>query len=247
MIPLLFIAAVLTNTSLAWAIGEQASSHWSYEGRESAAHWGMLSPAYMACESGSHQSPINIVMPAHGMAQERLAFHYHTAVVHTLDNGHTIQVTVLPGSELHLNGRTYHLEQFHFHDPSEHHVDGRTYPMEIHLVHRDATRHIVVVAVLVETGPTRRSLAELLAMLPTRLGEQGTDRPFSPQDLLPSSLHHFSYHGSLTTPPCTEGVQWIVLRDPITMSFEHISQLVSVIGQNARPVQPLHERKVLEE
>jgi carbonic anhydrase len=164
-----------------------------------------------------------------------------------LDNGHTIQVNVPPGSELHVNGRTYRLGQFHFHEPGEHHVDGQTYPMEIHLVHQDTKGHIVVLALLVETGSPNQSLAALWNMLPTTEGEQGSERTFNPRDLLPTGTHHFSYHGSLTTPPCTEGVQWIVLRDPVSMSARQVAQFVSIIGHNARPVQPLHGRRVHEE
>jgi len=135
-----------------------------------------------------------------------------------LDNGHTIQVNVPSSNELHLNGRTYYLSQVHFHDPREHHLDGRTYPMEIHLVHQDRKGHVVVIGVLVETGSPNQSLAELWAMLPMKEGELGAEHPFNPQDLVPHNTHHFSYHGSLTTPRCTEGVHWIVLHDPISMS-----------------------------
>jgi carbonic anhydrase len=201
----------------------------------------------MACEAGSHQSPINVSMARHTHQQERLALHYQSSTVRALDNGHTIQVNLPPGSELYLNGRAYHLGQFHFHDPSEHHVDGRTYPMEIHLVHQDKKGHIVVLAALIETGPANQSLAELWTMLPAKKGELGPERPFNPRDLLPPNTHHFSYHGSLTTPPCVEGVRWIVLRDPITMSAEQVAQFVAVIGHNARPVQPLHGRRIQEE
>ncbi|HSL04695.1 MAG TPA: carbonic anhydrase family protein [Nitrospiraceae bacterium] len=125
------------------AADEHAPSHWGYEGEESAAHWGMRSSAYIACEAGSHQSPINISMPCHAQQQERLIFHYQSSLVRALDNGLTIQVNVPSGNELHLNGRTYYLNQFHSHDPSEHHIDGRTYPMEIHLVHQDRKGHVV--------------------------------------------------------------------------------------------------------
>jgi carbonic anhydrase len=238
---------LIVGTGTGWAAEEHGVSHWSYEGQESAAYWGMLSPAYMVCEAGSHQSPINITMPRHATMQERVSFHYQSASVRTLDNGHTIQVNVPPGSELHLNGRAYRLEQFHFHEPSEHHVDGRTYPMEIHLVHRDIKGHVVVIGLLVEAGFPNQTLAELWTMLPTKAGEQGPEHTFNPRALLPPGTHHVSYHGSLTTPPCNEGVQWIVLRDPVTMSAQQVEQFVSVIGHNARPIQPLHERQIREE
>jgi carbonic anhydrase len=244
---LLIIIFLIGAVGDAWAADEPAPSHWGYEGQESAAHWGMLGPAYMACEAGSHQSPINVSMPRHAQQQERLVFQYQSGLVQALDNGHTIQVSVPPGNALHLNGRTYFLSQFHFHDPSEHHVDGRTYPMEIHLVHQNKKGHIVVLAAFIETGPTNQSLAELWTMLPTKAGEQGPEHTFNPRALLPPGTHHVSYHGSLTTPPCNEGVQWIVLRDPVTMSAQQVEQFVSVIGHNARPIQPLHERQIREE
>ena len=244
---LFIITFLIAGSGTGWTAEERAPSHWSYEDQEGTAHWGMVNPAYMACEAGSHQSPINITMPNHATMQEQLVLHYQSSTVRALDNGHTIQVNLPPGSALHLNGRVYHLGQFHFHEPSEHHVDGRTYPMEIHLVHQDKKGHIVVLAAFIETGSANQSLAELWTMLPTKPGERGAEHVFTPHDLLPSSIHHFSYHGSLTTPPCTEGVQWIVLRDPITMSAEQVAQFVAVIGHNARPVQPLHGRRIQEE
>ncbi len=244
---LLVILLLIGGMGDAWAADESAPSHWGYEGEEGAAHWGMRSSAYMACEAGSHQSPIDISMPRHTQQQERLVFQYQSGLVRALDNGHTIQVNVPTGNEVHLNGRIYYLSQFHFHDPSEHHVDGRTYPMEIHLVHRDQTGHVVVIGLLVETGSSNQSLVELWAMLPIKAGELGSEHQFNPQDIIPSNSHHFSYHGSLTTPPCTEGVQWIVVRDPILMSAQQIAQFASIIGKNARPVQPLHGRRIQNE
>jgi carbonic anhydrase len=233
---LLMIMLLIGDMGTGWAADEHAPPH-----------WGMRSSSYMTCEAGSHQSPINISMPSHAQQQGRLVFRYQLSLVRALDNGHTIQVNVPSGNELQLNGRTYSLSQFHFHDPSEHHVDGRTYPMEIHLVHQDRKGHVVVIGLLVETGSPNQSLEDLWAMLPMKAGELGSEHPFNPQDLIPHNSHHFTYHGSLTTPPCTEGVQWIVLRDPITMSTQQIAQFVSIIGQNARPVQLLHGRRIQEE
>ena len=244
---LLVASFLLVYTGIGWAADEPSSLHWSYEGREGATHWGMLSPAYMVCEAGSHQSPINIAMPRHAETQEPLVLHYHTGSVRALDNGHTIQVNVPPGNELHLNGRTYRLGQFHFHEPSEHHVDGRTYPMEIHFVHQDERGHLVVIGVMVEAGSEHTMLATLWQHRPIHLNVQGPGVALNLRDLLPARTHHYSYHGSLTTPPCTEGVQWIVLRDPIAMSAQQIEQFVSVIGHNARPIQPLHGRRIREE
>lgn len=229
------------------AAESDGSPHWSYDGPEGVEHWGMVSPAYMACESGSHQSPINITMAEHTGTQEQLVFRYQSAALHAVDNGHTIQVAVPLGSELQMNGQTYNLRQFHFHGPSEHHVAGRTFPMELHLVHQDGKGYILVVAVLIEVGVSNRALVDLWQKLPSHAGEQGPTHPLKPHDLLLASLHHFSYQGSLTTPPCTEGVQWIVLRDPSTLSSQQVAQFVLIVGRNVRPVQPFHERQVSEE
>jgi len=119
--------------------------------------------------------------------------------------------------------------------------------METHLVHRDSTGHVVVVGLLVEAGQSNMALEAIWSKLPRKAGETGSEHSVSLNALLPASTHHYSYHGSLTTPPCTEGVQWIVLREPIAMSAEQIERFVEVIGHNARPIQPLHDRKVFQE
>lgn len=221
-------------------------THWAYLGIEGPEHWGMLGSAYMACETGSHQSPIDISMPRHAKTQEQLTFHYQPSHVHIVNNGHTIQVNLQPGNVLHLNGRPYRLRQFHFHEPSEHHVNGVTFSMELHLVHQDARGHIAVVAVLMTLGTQHQALADVWERFPRRLGSVATVAVVNVKELLPSSLHHYSYHGSLTTPPCTEGVQWIVLEEPIHLSSDQLQQFVSLFGHNARSIQPLHGRKVEE-
>jgi carbonic anhydrase len=199
---LLIFILLIAGASTGWAVDHLAHSQWSYDGQEGTAHWGMLSPAYMVCESGSHQSPINITMPRHATMQEHLSFHYQSASVHSLDNGHTIQVNVPPGSELHLNGRAYRLEQFHFREPSEHYVDGRIYPMEIHLVHRDAKGHVVVVGLLVEGGFPNQSLAGLWTHAPHEGGRTGSRtyvQPARPPTAWypPRFLPRFSDHPTL--------------------------------------------------
>jgi carbonic anhydrase len=241
-------AACLTAAGAKQLSGaEPAPEHWAYKGNEGAEHWGMLSPAYMACEAGSHQSPINIAMPRHARTQERLAPMYLPGSGQVLHTGHTIQVNVQAGGGLFLNGRPYVLRQFHFHDPSEHRVDGRAASMELHLVHDDARGHILVIGVLLDVGAASEGLAAIWTRLPGAAGERSSVSMINVPALLPADTHHFSYHGSLTTPPCTEGVQWIVLRDRLTLSPEQLQAFVSLVGRNARPVQPLHGRNVTEE
>ena len=223
------------------------SPHWAYGGEEGMDHWGMLSHGYMACETGSHQSPIDIRMPGEDRAPERLQFHYRQTDIQPMHNGHSIQVRVSPGNELHVNGRIYRLMQFHFHEPSEHHVEGKASPFEIHLVHRDQIGHIVVVSFLADLGAGHPVLSDLWSSLPMHAGESAPSRQLDLSTLVPDSLHHFAYHGSLTTPPCTEGVQWIVMKDKILIAQAQIDKFVGLVGHNARAIQPINDRRVLAE
>ena len=229
-------------------------SHWGYRGVEGPDHWAMLNPSYNVCETGRQQSPINIVMPRHGHDQEELVFHYQPTPLSIRNNGHTIQVNYQGGSYLQLNGRSYKLRQFHFHDPSEHHIDGKVYPMEMHLVHQDERGHLLVVGVLLEFGKENRVFSRVGdwmqhhtgSRLPSTGQEVSTDLTFNLMDILPQDTHHFSYHGSLTTPPCSEGVQWIVLKTPIAISKVQADRFNATVGPNARPVQSLEHRDVQE-
>jgi len=234
---------------------EHERTHWGYRGVEDPGHWAMVNPSYMTCETGRQQSPINLTMPRHGHDQEDLQFHYQPTPLTIRNNGHTIQVNYQKGSFLLLSGRTYKLRQFHFHDPSEHHIDGKTYPMEMHLVHQNDNDHILVVGILLKIGKENVEFSHVGNWiqqhtghrLPSTNQEVPTDILFNIMDVLPNDRHHFSYHGSLTTPPCSEGVQWIVLKTPIEISQVQADRFVTTMGPNARPVQPLHQRELLEQ
>jgi carbonic anhydrase len=204
------------------------------------------------CESGWQQSPINIIMPHPGIHQNDLTFHYRPTPLTIRNNGHTIQVNYQEGSFLRLNGREYKLRQFHFHDPSEHHIDGRGYPMEMHLVHQNDAGQILVMAVLLRFGQDNPVLSRVGEWMEQHTGRRlpgkGEDVPisllFNLTDLLPSDPHHFSYQGSLTTPPCSENVHWIILKTPIEISEIQAARFVTTIGPNARPVQEIGQREV---
>ena len=226
------------------------ADHWGYEGVEGPAHWALLDSSYTVCETGREQSPINIVVSRDGEGQEELEFHYRPTRLRLQNNGHTIQVNYQGGSSLQLNSREYKLRQFHFHDPSEHHIDGKVYPMEMHLVHQDKKGHLLVVAVLLTFGRENAAFARVGEWMQQHTGQRlpsageqvATDLTFDLMDVLPSDTNHYSYHGSLTTPPCSEGVRWIVLKTPIEISKEQATRFVATIGVNARPVQPDGER-----
>lgn len=200
-----------------------------------------------ACEKGTHQSPINIKTPHQAKIHDSLLVHYQAAPVHISNTHHTISVDYQSGGTLEVSGRSYELDEFHFHEPSEHQLNGKTYPMEAHLVHRDKTGHLVVVAVLMEQGPESPSLTQVWDRIPSDKPDQIREVLINAQDLLPGNLHHYAYDGSLTTPPCSEGVHWIVLKEPIYVTAAHIERFVSLIGHNARPTQPLNDREVDEE
>ena len=219
--------------------------HWDYLGVEGPSHWGMLSKEYRTCEAGNRQSPINITMTHHGDHQHKLVFHYQTSQLHEMNNGHTIQVSHVSGCRVDLNDHKYKLRQFHFHAPSEHHIEGQAFPMEMHLVHQDESGHVLVIAAMMKTDATQPVLSKLWKWLPEQT-EQEVSIPLELRltDILPTNTNHYAYSGSLTTPPCTEGVQWIVLKEPIHITQQDVDQFVRIIGQNARPIQPLRNRHI---
>jgi len=220
--------------------------HWSYAGETSPKHWAEIEPNSQ-CD-GKHQSPVNIIQTETGynntlQNQLKIMYNTETHIHDVINNGHTIQFDFETGDSLRYKNQTYHLKQFHFHEPSEHHVDGQAFAMELHLVHQDPHGHVVVVAVLMKLGEENMALATFWDQLPSNVETLlTTDVKLNPQHLIPETRHYFAYEGSLTTPPCTEGVHWIVLRDPIHISADQLEQFLAVCGDNARPVQALHNR-----
>ncbi len=235
----------ITDAPSSTSHNERLQSHWDYMGIEGPEHWGMLTEKYMTCETGNRQSPINITMTHHGDHQQQLVFHYQTSQLHEMNNGHTIQVSHVSGCRVDLNDRKYQLRQFHFHAPSEHHIEGKAFPMEMHLVHQDETGHVLVLAVMMATDAPQPVLSKLWKWLPEQIEEEvSIPLELSLTDVLPTNTHHYAYSGSLTTPPCTEGVQWIVLKDPMHVTQQDVDQFVQIIGLNARPIQPLRNRHI---
>lgn len=219
--------------------------HWAYMGVEGPQHWGMLTPEYHTCESGSHQSPIDIAMPKPGQHQEQLTFHYQPAHLHELNNGHTIQVSHVSGSHLTVDDHSYKLRQFHFHAPGEHRIEHREFLMEMHLVHQDAAGRILVVAVLMVADARQPVLSGLWEWLPKSMGKNvSLPLRLNVGDLLPANTHHYRYSGSLTTPPCTEGVQWIILKEYVHITRQEVDDFQRIIGRNARSIQPGLNRAV---
>jgi carbonic anhydrase len=219
--------------------------HWSYEGATGPDHWGDLSPEYAKCKTGSEQSPVNITSSV-ASDLPAIEFHYTESALKIINNGHTVQVNSDGRSSMTAGGKQYKLLQFHFHHPSEEQMNGKSHDMVIHLVHQDAEEHKAVIAVLVDQGPSNSLIQTIFSHLPQASeGEVTTGATINPAGLLPKAASYYTFPGSLTTPPCSEGVTWFVLKQPVTLSQSELEQFVKLYPHNARPVQPLHQRTVL--
>lgn len=219
--------------------------HWSYEGATGPDHWGELSPEYAKCKTGSEQSPINITSSV-ASDLPAIEFHYTESALKIINNGHTVQVNSDGRSSMTVGGKQYKLLQFHFHHPSEEQMNGKSHDMVIHLVHQDGEEHKAVIAVLVDKGASNSVIKTIFSHLPqTSEGAVTTGAAINPAGLLPKTASYYTFPGSLTTPPCSEGVTWFVLKQPVTVSQSEFEQFAKLYPHNARPVQPLHQRTVL--
>lgn len=227
----------------AMAEGAHGKAHWGYSGEEGFQHWGDLSAEFHACKDGRKQSPIDIQEYA---SKDLPALHtsYHAGNSEVINNGHTIQVNVQSGNTLDVAGKTYNLLQFHFHTPSEHYIDGAPYPMELHFVHKAADGTLGVIGVMMQLGKHNDAIAKIWNVMPTTAKGHAGHASLSGSDLLPANMDYYKYNGSLTTPPCSEGVQWHVMKDSIRISEKQLNEFQAMFSVNARPVQPLHSRAI---
>ena len=234
------------------AIASPDGPEWTYEGSEGPEFWGELSEEFAVCSTGDQQSPIDLDdADAVDADLAELEFDYKSTPLSIVNNGHTIQVNYEPGSTLTLNGQTYELLQFHFHDPSEHTVEGNAYSMEAHLVHQNVeTGDFAVVGVLIDIGGEDNStLKPVWDNFPMEAGPavEVDGIEVNVAELLPENTRdNYRYYGSLTTPPCSESVNWIVMKEPVTVSFQQVEHFATAVGENARPVQALGRRFVLD-
>ncbi|VAW48367.1 Carbonic anhydrase, alpha class [hydrothermal vent metagenome] len=222
---------------------------WSYSGKEGPRYWGELSPENRQCKVGKNQSPINLKdKTALGTAGlPGLDIYYRDVPLKVINNNRTLQVNYPLGSYIKLGTARYELLQFHFHTPSEHQKDGFNYPMEVHLVHRDGEGNYAMLGVIFQEGEENPALNILLKNLPKKIGKQEIHRRASlnPAKFLPGNTEFYKYSGSLTTPPCSEGVLWMVFKQPIDASAEQIDKLNDIMGNNARPIQSNYARSLL--
>ena len=229
---------------VAFGLAQEHSPHWSYEGASGPEHWADLSPKYSTCSTRHQQSPINITHPARTKLPP-IEFHYSPSPLSVIDNGHTVQVNYAPGSYISMSGRKYDLVQFHFHHPSEEEINGKRSDLVIHLVHKDSEGHLAVVAILFKEGASNAAINALMQHLPdVKEQEMSSGTTINAADFLPADRNYYTFAGSLTTPPCTEGVTWFVLQRPATLSQQELGTLARLYPHNARPVQPLYARQV---
>lgn len=244
--------------------------HWAYSGSEGPSRWGSLAREYSTCSSGRNQSPINI----NGTTEDslfKLQFHYQAVPMSILNNGHTIQINynnvndsnenkveiggksylmasaIQHNSNISISGEQYKLLQIHFHSPSEHRVNGESFPLEAHFVHINAQNQLAVVGVIFKRGNSNSFLSQLWNNMPTSAGPATTYNNIvvNGHKLLPASKSYYHYRGSLTTPPCSEGVRWFVMRNYAEVSDSQVQKFNSIVGNNNRPIQARNKRFLL--
>jgi carbonic anhydrase len=244
--------AVIIGCALALAAAtaeqEQHPAHtWDYSQSHGPAHWAEVGPEFAPCANGHHQSPIDIRNPQRADLPP-IQFDYKPSPLDIIDNGHTIMINYAPGSFISVGGKQYELKQFHFHRPSEERINGKAYEMTVHLVHADQQGKLAVVAILLQKGDDNALVHELWDDLPKEKDkeEHFNNIQIDLARLLPADRGYYTFDGSLTTPPCSEGVTWYVLKHPVTVTVAEIEQFSKLYRDNARPTQPLYDRVVLE-
>jgi carbonic anhydrase len=220
------------------------SAHWGYEGKTGPQSWGDLGGS---CRSGKGQSPIDISRVGQTAAKPKslpnLLFRWKQSKAEVINNGHTLQVNVERGNETRVGSDRYELSQFHFHIPSEHRFDGRNAPMEVHFVHRGSNGKQLVVGMMIQVAGKNEPLAPVF-LKPPRTTSMRRQLPIDLSKIAPVGHAYYSYEGSLTTPPCSEGVHWVLLKESISISSNQYKVFKTMFGNNARPPQPLNGREV---
>lgn len=222
------------------------ASPWAYEGAHGPSEWARLAPENATCASGQRQSPIDIT-DGIKVELDAVQFDYRPSSFRVVDTGHTVQVNVAPGNKIEVLGKHFELVQFHFHRPSEERIDGKPFDMVVHLLHKSADGKLAMVAVLLERGSAQPVVQAVWNNLPLEKGDEVSAKAkLDPTELLPSDRRYYTYMGSLTTPPCSEGVLWMVMKTPVHISPEQLDIFSRFYPMNARPVQALNGRIIKE-
>ncbi|MCF7971077.1 MAG: carbonic anhydrase family protein [Methylococcaceae bacterium] len=241
------LAICLLTSGCALINQPESATPWTYSGLEGSANWGNLSPNYATCATGTDQSPINLS----DFVDAKLApltVRYNAHASDIVNNGHTIQVNFQRGSTLSVNDYEYELTQLQFHSPSENQINGQSYPLEAQLTHIDKLGNLAILSIMFSAGIENPTLKDIWALMPEKAGVKNNKLPaISAKGLLPNNLDYYRYNGSLTTPPCTENVLWLVLKQPLTAAAGQIEHFGHIIDTpNNRPLQARNTRKILE-
>lgn len=234
---------LLTSSSIAFTAGD---IHWGYQGKEGPDNWGNLSQEFATCKLGQQQAPIDIPTKSAAKATAAIKPNYKASSGEVINNGHTIQVALPDAGGANLSGVDYQFLQMHFHTPGEEKVDGQSFPFNAHLVHKSADGKLAVIGVFFKEGAENATLKDVFAQMPNKEGKAALKGKVDPASMLPKSLSYYSYAGSLTTPPCSEGVTFYILKTPMEMSKAQLEQFKKLYPMNARPTFPLNGRKVTE-
>lgn len=259
---LLLITFLLVMSNLSYAKLAEPHIDWSYAGNTGESFWGQLNPAYQLCATGKNQSPVDIqqAIPQPGHSLE---FHYRPLSINTLEYNlallshdktslnrwHNLQINFEPNHVEYISDQRerYYLRQLHFHNPSENLLNGKSFPLEMHIVHQSSTGNLAVVGVFIKPGQENSELDKLLHHLPPikKWRHSVNGLSLNLYKLLPSKRSFYSFSGSLTTPPCSEGVEWLIMAEPIEASTAQITKLKQLIGiENARSTRALNGRKI---
>ena len=222
----------------------KGGARWAYEGAEGPEHWGDLDRGFAACSSGRQQSPVDLRDSTPADLEQVRTF-WRPVKLDILNNGHTIQVNTGGGGFMVLDGRKFNLLQFHFHHPSEHTLYGENFPMEVHFVHKSAQGDLGVLGVFMAEGEESPTINTIWRNVAVKGGSRRGEDVIEPDRLLPRERAYFRYAGSLTTPPCSEVVNWAVMAQPITVSRRQIDAFANLYRNNARPIQGLNRRFIL--
>ena len=244
----LHLGLVLVALSITSSLQAAEQGYWSYaDDNNGPAHWGQLDSKFSLCSNGKTQSPVNLTNMIEGQLPG-IEFKYQIGGELILNNGHTIQVNYKSGSTITLSNNTFELKQFHFHAPSENTILGKSFPLEAHFVHADKDGNLAVVAVMVEEGAKNIELEKAWNRMPEKADErQALFINVDADKLLPANRDYYRFDGSLTTPPCSEGVWWLVMKNPVTASKEQLEKFSHTLHHpNNRPVQPINARMIVQ-
>ncbi len=232
-------AVLSALTAVILLIGCHSAQEWGYHGEHGPANWGGV------CASGKSQSPIDIVKPTRGPAAP-ITFTYKSTASKIVNTGEAIKIIYEAGNTITVSGKTFKLLQMHFHTPSEHTISGQPQPLELHLVHQGDDGQLAVVGIMIKQGAKNNEIENLWAAVPANVGEEKPIGNVDPASFLPANRSYYGYSGSLTTPPCSEGVKWHVLKTMIELSADQVNTFKKYVEHNARPVQPLGDRVLSE-